>query len=148
MVLTMADITPLSLCIATQDLLDIRRYQANFCDNLLLRGRDQELQPHLTKVKRELNAMATENKFLDGHKAVLVSNIDKIIGLVAGRYANMNYKVAEQIVENARELIRKVLSAESFENLSGLEPEFRKKVTFPVYELFNEQLKRTKTSLV
>lgn len=144
MPLTLHDITPVGLCIATQDLFDAKRFQSNFCDNLLLRAKDKKLEPKLIKLKRELNSMMTQRKFLDGHRTVIVSNIDKILALVA-RYAKMDLSLTESIIENGKELIEKVLAADSFEGIAELEPAFKSKITLPVYELF---IKYTKRSVV
>ncbi|OGI15575.1 hypothetical protein A3K63_01500 [Candidatus Micrarchaeota archaeon RBG_16_49_10] len=142
MSLTLADITPMGLCLATQDLLDAKRFQSNFCDNLLLRDRDPKIVPLLTGIKRDLNSSVNQGKFLDGHKAAIVSNIDKIIGLVTSRYSQADPKAAEKVIEDAKDMLERVVFSDNFEQLARLEPVFKKEVTLPVYELFMTFMKR------
>ncbi|MEM5882805.1 MAG: hypothetical protein QXQ77_01015 [Candidatus Aenigmatarchaeota archaeon] len=143
MPITLADITPVALCISTQELFDAKRFQLNFCDNLLLRARDEILEPTLTKIKRELNTKGLEKKFLEGYKAVIISNIDKIVGLVASRYSKIDLKLSQSVITEGKDLIEKVSSAESFEEIAKLEPIFKSKITLPVYEMFLSYLKQT-----
>jgi hypothetical protein len=140
MPLTIHDITPIGLCIATQDLFDAKRFQSNFCDNLLLRAKDTKLGPSIINLKRELNSKTNQKKFLDGYKAIIISNIDKIIGL-ASRYAQTNLRATEQIISAGKELMEKVMFADSFEDIAALEPMFKSKITLPVYELFTDYTK-------
>lgn len=148
MPLTLSDITPIGLCIATQELFDAKRFQANFCDHTILRTRDPKLEPKLTKLKRELNSMMTEKKFLEGHKTAIISNIDKIISLVYSRYAQIDYITVENIVLNARELIDKILFLNSFDEIAKLESVFKSKVTLPVYSLFIAYMKKSNVKVV
>jgi len=148
MVLTIHDVTPMGLCIATQDLFDTKRFQANFCDNLLLRSKDAKLGSKLTNLKRELNSMMTQSKFLEGHKTAIISNMDKILGLVASRYVETDLKVAEKIVEDGKEMIDRVIFSNSFEDIAALEPEFRTKIALPVYGLFTSSMKRSNIKMV
>jgi len=148
MAITLHDITPVGLCIATQELFDARRFKANFGDNLLLRARDKRLEPALNSLKRELNSLMTERKFLDGHKTAIISNIDKILSLVSARYLQIDLRLAENIISNGKQLIEKVLNTDSFEDIAKLEPEFKSKVTLPVYELFIGDMKKSKTSIL
>lgn len=148
MVLTLSEITPIGLCIATQDLFDAKRFQANFCDNLLLRLRDAKIGPKLTVLKRELNSTMTEGKFLDGHKAAIISNIDKILGLVSSRYAQNNFKSVEKVTEDGKELINKTMFSNSFEKIAALEPVFKTKITLPVYELFADSMKKSNVRMI
>ncbi|MEM7818699.1 MAG: hypothetical protein QW403_00945 [Candidatus Aenigmatarchaeota archaeon] len=143
MPITLADITPIALCISTQELFDAKRFQLNFCDNLLLRARDEILEPTLTKIKRELNTKALEKKFLEGYKAIIISNIDKILGLVASRYSKIDLKLSQSVIMEGKDLIEKVSLAESFEEIAKLEPVFKSKITLPVYEMFLSYLKQT-----
>ena len=83
MTLTLHDITPLGLCIATQNLFDAKRFQQNFCDNMLLRARDKTLEPKIVSLKRELNSSVNQKKFLDGYKVVIADNMDKIFSIVS-----------------------------------------------------------------
>jgi hypothetical protein len=144
MSLTLADVNPVGLALATQDLFDAKRFQSNFSDNLLLRERDPKLDPLLTNIKRELNSSFSQKKFFDGYKAVIISNIDKIIGLVSSRYFQIDMKIAEGVVENAKAMIEKVIFTDSFEQLSKLEPAFRTRVTLPTYELFMTFMRKAK----
>lgn len=146
MSITLADVTPIGLCISTQDLFDAKRFQSNFCDNLLLRARDQNMSPKLTALKRDLSSAMTEKKFLDGHKTAIISNIDKILGLVSSRYNQVDLRLAESVISNGKQLIEKVLAAESFESVSRLESQFKTKITLPVYELFMGSMKKSKFS--
>lgn len=146
MSITLADVTPIGLCISTQDLFDAKRFQSNFCDNLLLRARDQNMSPKLTALKRDLSSVMTEKKFLDGHKTAIISNIDKILGLVSSRYNQVDLRLAESVISNGKQLIEKVLAAESFESVSRLESQFKTKITLPVYELFMGSMKKSKFS--
>ncbi len=148
MVLTIHDVTPMGLCIATQDLFDTKRFQANFCDNLLLRVKDAKLGSKLTNLKRELNSIMTQNKFLDGHKTAIISNIDKILGLVSSRYVQIDLKLAEKIIEDGKELIDKLVLSNSFEDIAALESVFKSKITLPVYELFTTSMKRSNIKMV
>ena len=143
MPLTLHDLMPISLCIATQELFD-RRFKSDFCDNLLLRRADSELEPALRKVKRELNSSMTEQKYLEGHKTAIISNIDKILGLIP-RYAKLDLRATESIVSDGKEVIKKIIAARNFEEIAALEPEFKSKITLPVYSLF---IKHTKDSTV
>jgi len=148
MPLTLHDITPIGLCIATQDLFDARRFQSNFCDNLILRSKDKELGPKLTSLKRELNSTAMEREFLNGHKTAIISNIDKILGLVSSRYMKIDFRVAENVFSSGKELIKKVLVCETFRDIGRLESEFKSKITLPVYELFIGYMKKANISII
>ena len=144
MVITLHDIAPVGLCIATQELFDVKRFRANFCDTILLRAKDRRLEPELNKLKRELNSMMTEKKFLDGHKTAIINNIDKILSLVSSRYLQVDLRLAESVISNGKQLIEKMLSVDSFEDIANLEAEFKSKITLPVYELFNGYMKKSK----
>ena len=138
----MSEIMPVGLCIATQELFDTKRYCQNFGDHLLLRVKDKNLDYYLVPFKRELNDSVNSKKFLEGHKAAIINNIDKIISLVTGRYAQINYKTAESIANEGRALIKKLLFVDSFQQISALEPAFKSKISLPVYSLFLESTKR------
>jgi len=148
MALTMQEVIPLGLCIATQDLIDARRFQLNFADNIVLRSRDRTLEPKLTPIKRELNSSTLQKKYLEGHKTAIVSNMDKIMALVASRYAELDLNLADSIVYNGRLIIEKVLKAESFEKIAELDPVFKSKITLPVYDLFIRHLKKSRISMI
>lgn len=138
----LADMMPVSLCIATQELFDTKRFAANFGDNLILRAKDKELEPFLIQLKRDLSMTATQKKFLDGHKTAIISNIDKILGFVSARYSSISYKTVESIIKAGKEIIRKVLIADNFDQISKLEPDFKNKITFPTYGLFTDSMKK------
>lgn len=146
MSLTLADVTPIGLCVTTQALFDAKRFQTNFCDNLLLRTEDKVIRPKLVSLKKDLYAI--EKKFLDGHKTVIISNIDRIIGLVSSRYLKVDLRLTESVVSNGKELIVKVLACETFEEIARLESEFKKRITLAVYELFIGYMKRSKVSII
>ncbi len=148
MTLTLHDITPVGLCIVTQNLFDAKRFQQNFCDNMLLRSRDKTLEPKIVSLKRELNSSFNQKKFLEGYKVVIVDNLDKIFSIVSSRYASLDLRMVEGIISNGKKLIEKVLSADSFETIASLESEFKSKITLPVYELFIKHFKHSKISIV
>lgn len=137
MSLTPTDLMPVGLCLATQDLFDARRFRSNFCDFLLLRVKDLKFSTRIFDMKRQLNSSAMEKKFLEGHKAAIISNIDKIISLVTSRYSAMDARRVERIVENAKNIIYKVLESDTFDRIANIEPEFRGGVTLPVFSLFS-----------
>ncbi|MEM7821518.1 MAG: hypothetical protein QXX38_01755 [Candidatus Aenigmatarchaeota archaeon] len=142
MSITLADITPIALCIATQDILDAKRFRLNFCDNLLLRILDDKLSPILLDLKRELGSSLGDVKFLEGYKAVIISLIDNIVGLVRSRYSQVDLKMTEEIVFNGKKIIKKVLECKTFDEISKLEPEFKSKITLPTYNLFITHMKK------
>jgi hypothetical protein len=148
MPLTLHDIKPVGLCITTQELFDTKRFIYNYCDGLILRGRDISLTNDLTGVKRELNSLRTQRKFLDGYKAIITSNIDKIMGLVSSRYEKKEPLGVERITMNGKDLIKKILNTDNFEGILGLEAEFKSKITLPVYELFLSDLKKSKINII
>jgi len=148
MPLTLHDITPVGLCIATQNLFDAKRFQQNFCDNMLLRSRDKTLEPKIVSLKRELNSSFNQKKFLEGYKVVIVDNMDKIFSIVSSRYASLDLRLVEGIISNGKKLIDKVLSTDNFETIASLESEFKSKITLPVYELFINHFKHSKISIV
>lgn len=141
MAVTLQNVAPIGLCIATEDLFDARRFQQNFCDNLLLRARDRNLEPKIISIKREINSSMTQRKFFDGYKAVIINNIDKILSIVSSRYAQIDLRSVEAIIAEGKRLIDKVLNADSFDKITQLESEFKSKITLPVYELFAKSLR-------
>ncbi len=143
MTVTLSDITPVGLCVATQELFDTRRYQLNFGDNMILRTRDKQLEMWLTPMKRDLADSMKQAKFLDGHKAAIISNIDKILSLVSSRYAASSLRSVEVIGMDGKSLIKKVIFAQNFDQIGVLENEFKTKIMHPVYQLFIEQMKKT-----
>jgi len=148
MTLTLHDIKPIGLCITTQDLFDTKKFLHSFCDSFILRGKDVQLRNDLTVVKRELNAFRTQRKFFDGYKTIITSNIEKILCLVSSRYEKVESKGVERIVMNGKDLIKKILKTKSFEEILGLEAEFKSKITLPTYELFIHNLKRSKVNII
>lgn len=141
--ITMTDMMPVSLCLATHELFDARRYQQNFCDWSLLRARDSQMQDAIWPMKKELGSTQFYPKYIEGHKAVIISNIDKIISLVTGRYASLSVKSVEAISREGKILMRSVLGARSFEDIHLMEPAFKSKILLPVYELFMESNRKT-----
>ncbi|MEM5766290.1 MAG: hypothetical protein QW423_01490 [Candidatus Aenigmatarchaeota archaeon] len=136
MVLTLNDLMPISLCIVTQELLDTKRFRNNFCDFTIFKYKDLKFIGKIIETKRQLNSFSLEKNFLEGHKTIILSNIDKIISLVVSRYVNLDSRVVEKIVEDCKDIMGKILDVENFGQLASLEPEFRSKITLKVYELF------------
>lgn len=136
MALTLSDLTPISLCIVTQELFDTKRFQQNFCDNLLLRAREASLEPLILSLKRELNNPELQKKFFDGYKAAIINHIDKIIAVVSSRYSRIDLRTVENVVREGKELIKSLLLANSFAEIAALYPVFKSKVTLPTYQLF------------
>ncbi|MFH1623476.1 MAG: hypothetical protein ABIA12_03130 [Candidatus Aenigmatarchaeota archaeon] len=139
--MTMQEMEPLALCIVTQQMFD-RSFRTGFCDNTLLRDRDQRMEPDIMRMKREMNSGMTERKYLEGHKASIINNLDRIIALVP-RYAKADVHGAEAVAKNGKDIMRNVLAAESFEEISGMDAEFKGKITLAVYELFVRHSKMT-----
>ena len=98
-----------------------------------LRGKD-----HFMSLGESINRFAD---ILKGHKAVIVSNIDKILSLVS-RYAQINYRTVEDIMTNGKDLIKRVMFADNFDQIASLEPFFKSKINLPTYQLFLEYEKR------
>ncbi|MEM5801890.1 MAG: hypothetical protein QXQ18_00685 [Candidatus Aenigmatarchaeota archaeon] len=142
MPLTIHDLTPIGLCIATQELFDIKRFRELFADFLIYRVKDKDLEKFILPLKRELNSNLNQKKFLEGHKAVIINNIDKILNLVYVKYSNIDMRAVEGIIVEGKEIIKKVLLAESFESLAKLETVFKNKITLPVYSLFSRYEKQ------
>ncbi|MDI6806904.1 MAG: hypothetical protein QMD14_03800 [Candidatus Aenigmarchaeota archaeon] len=136
MPLTIADLMPLALCLATQELLDTKRFRKSFCDNLLL-GRRDDLQLRLLNLKRELNLSETGRKFFDGYKATIISNLDKIIGLVSA-YTKVNPTITQHIVSTCKNIMGEILLVDSFEKISEFESKFRSEVTLQLFRLMKE----------
>jgi len=145
--ITMTDMMPVGLCLATQELFDTKRYQQNFCDHCLLRSPDTETSNAIWPMKKELGSSSYEKKYLEGHKAAIVGNIDKVLSLTTARYAHMNMKSIEAISRDGKSLIRKVIQATSFQDILILDPTFKSKIVLPVYEMFLESVKRSAQSV-
>jgi len=148
MALTLHDLTPIGLCVVTQELMDTRKFQNGFCDNTIMKTRDEDLKDKLVSIKRELNSYSTESRFLQGHKAVIVNNMDKINALVISRFGQQDLRAVENIVAYSKDLMTKVLNASSFDDISALEPTFRSKVSLPVYDLFLQYMKKSNIPMV
>jgi hypothetical protein len=148
MALTIHDIKPIALCIATQELFDTKRFRENFCDNLILKAKDKEIERLVLPIKREIISPPTSQKFLEGHKIAIISNLDKILSLVSTRYARISLRKVEEIVKSGKELIKKVLAASTFEEINSFEPLFRTKISLPTYSLFIEAMRQLKIDVV
>jgi len=146
--LTLNDIKPIGLCITTQELFDTKRFLYNYCDGLILRSKDTNLVNDLTAFKRELNSLRTQIKYLAGFKAIVTSNIDKILGIATSRYSKDEPNMVERLVINGKDMIKKILRANNFEDILAMEGEFKSKITLPVYELFIKSLKRSKINVI
>src|SRR5438445_2672060 len=142
MALTLHDITPMGLCVATLELFDTRRFKAGFCDGVLMK---EDHFPELISLRRELNSTTSQNKFLDGHKTAIISNIDKILTMT-NRYQNIDFIVVENVLKAGNEIIKRVFYAGTFEKIAGIEADFKKEIVFPIYRLFVEQMKRSNVS--
>ena len=147
MPLTMQDIKPVSLCIATEELFDSKRFRENFCDNLVLKARDKEIEELVSPLKKEIT-LRNPKKFLEGYKAVIMSNIDKILSLVSARYSSVDFKKVEDIVKSGKELIKKVYFAESFEEINSLGEIFRRKISLPTYSLFISAMRHSQIDVI
>lgn len=148
MVLTLNDIKPVGLCITTQELFDTKRFLQNYCDVFLLRGKDTDLMNELTIFKRDLNSFRNQLKFLSGYKAIITSNIDKIIGIVTSRYSRDEPKMVEKMIMDSKDIIKKTLKTNNFEEILAMESEFKTKITLPVYELFIKNLKKSNINVI
>jgi len=148
MALTLNDIKPIGLCITTQELFDTKRFLHNYCDGLILRGKDTSLTNDLTAFKRDLNSFRAQLKFLNGYKAIITSNIDKILGIATSRYSKDEPRMVERLVMNGKDIIRKTLKTNNFEEILAMESEFKSKVTLPMYELFIKSLKRSSINVI
>lgn len=139
--ITLAELTPLAFCIQTDDLFDFRTFQSSFADHVVLREKDIELSEFLVSTKRELNSSMHQAKFFEGYKLVLIRNLDKIMSLVQSRYSNIDEATVNKVLSSCRQLIKKVLIAESFQKIQELEPTFKKDVLLRVYSLFSKTIK-------
>lgn len=148
MVLTMHDIKPIGLCLTTQELFDTKKFLLNYCDNSLLRMGDPHLINKINVIKRELNNIRTQIKFLDGYKTVIANNIDKIIALVESRYEKTFSDDVSLVKKSGKNLIEKVIQAQSFEEISILEDVFKTNIVLPTYRLFIDDLKKSKINIV
>jgi hypothetical protein len=140
-IITLAELTPLAFCIQTDDLFDFKMFQSSFGDHIVLREKNPELSEFIVQSKRELNSTMQQIKFLEGYKLVIVRNLDKIMSLVESRYSGIDKAAVDRILTACRQLIKKVLVAESFQKIQELEPTFKKEVLLRVYSLFSQALK-------
>ncbi len=148
MTLTMHDIRPIGLCVSTLDLFDTKKFLLGYADSLILRGDDPRLAQLLTKFKREMNSMMSQQKFLEGYKAIIANNIDKIIALVEARYAKTYSSDVDSVRAHGKKLIERVLNASSFDVIGGMEDDFKSRIVLPTYRLFVDDLKRSKVSFI
>jgi hypothetical protein len=139
--ITLAELTPVALCIQTDDLFDFKTLQSSFGDHIVLRERNQELSELIIQTKRELNSTLQQTKFLDGYKLVLVRNLDRIMSLVQSRYSSIDKDATDKILMSCRNLIKKVFIAENFQKIQELEPIFKREVLLKVYALFSQTQK-------
>jgi hypothetical protein len=139
--ITLAELTPVALCIQTDDLFDFKTLQSSFGDHIVLRERDQELSELIIQTKRELNSTLQQIKFLDGYKLVLVRNLDRIMSLVQSRYSSIDKDATDKVLMSCRNLIKKVLIAGNFQKIQELEPIFKREVLLKVYTLFSQTQK-------
>jgi len=147
MTVTINDILPVSLCLATEELFDARRFKTGFGDNINIREKDMKVGPRMTKLKRELNSMMTEQEFLKGYKVAILGNMDRILALAA-RYTNVDLREVEGVLDNGKAIMDKVIFAENFNDIAKLEPEFKAKVMLPVYSLFIKVMRSNKVSFL
>jgi hypothetical protein len=49
---------------------------------------------------------------------------------------------------NSKDLIKKILETNNFEEILDLEVEFKSKIVLPIYELFINDLKRSKINII
>ena len=145
MALTLHDITPIGLYVATLELLDTRRFQAGFCDSILMKEGDNF--PELISLRRELNSSSTQSKFLEGHKTAIISNIDKILTMT-NRYQSIDSIEVGKILKEGKEIIKRVFYAGTFEQIAGIENDFKREVVLPINRLFIELMKRSKVSVI
>jgi hypothetical protein len=138
---TLNDVTPVGLCIATDVLFDAKRFLSGFGDNVVLRSKDGALAGPIGRMKRELNTSVGVQKFLDGYKAAIIGNIDRIIS-AATRYMKIDIRETERVVEGGKDLMGRVANASTFDELAALQPEFKRNVMLPVYGLFIKQSRR------
>jgi hypothetical protein len=139
--IALAELTPVALCIQTDDLFDFKTLQSSFGDHIVLRERDQELSELIIQTKRELNSTLQQIKFLDGYKLVLVRNLDRIMSLVQSRYSSIDKDATDKVLMSCRNLIKKILIAENFQKIQELEPIFKREVLLKVYALFSQTQK-------
>ena len=148
MTVTLNDIRPIGLCITTQELFDTKKFLYNYCDMLIMKGKDDHLKNELINVKRELNALTTQRKFLDGYKAIITSNIEKILCLAASRYEKEEPNSIAVLLTKGKDLIKNILKSNNFEEICGLEGDFKSNITLPVYELFLRDMKKSNVDII
>ncbi len=134
--ITLHESSLLGFCLVTQELLDHKKFILNFCDGVILKSSDTSLKQPLVEMKKELNSFKVQKKFLDGYKAILLYNMDRILNMTVSRFAKVDPKSVEKIVESIKSIMKKVSTLQDFDSFSGLDAEFKKKVTLPIYELY------------
>lgn len=138
--ITMQEMEPMAVCMVTQQMFD-RKFRSNFADNMLLRDRDSSLEPLLLRIKREMNSGMTEAKYLQGHKMNIVGNIDRIMALSL-RFTSIDLRKVEELVKSGKDIMRKVINADSFEEIASMEGDFKSQIMLPMYELNIAKSKR------
>ena len=141
---TLHEMRLLALCQVTYELLDVKKFLLGFCDGILLSSDEKNdiLKRLLSEVKKELNSFRVQKKFFDGYKAVVLSNMDKIINLVQARFQKMYPREVENILASLRDFMKKILNATDFEKLVGMDAKFKREVLLPIYELHLKQEKK------
>ncbi len=142
--LTMQEIEPLALCIATQNMFD-RRFISSFGDNVILKDRDPDLERSFLKIKREMSSGMTSEKYLEGHKMNILYNMDKLLVLVS-RFVRVDMRNVETIASNLKDIMKRVVEAGSFGEIDTMESMFKSQVTLPIYELYVKQTKGENTN--
>ena len=148
MTVTLNDSKPIGLCVATEELFDTKRFLLNYCDGLIMMDKDLNLKNKLVAVKRELNSFNSQHKFFQGSKAIILSNMDKIIGLVASRYPSAANPQSDRVVADGKAIIGKILNASNFDDIAVLEAEFKGKITLPTYKLFISNLRKSSVDII
>lgn len=146
MAITMHDIKPIGLCVTTLELFDTRKFLLNYCEGQLIKGEDRNLVNRISEFRKELSRF--QLKFLEGYKAIVASNIDKIIALVEARYGKTYSPDVDVVKRSGRRLINTVLNAQGFEMISSLESEFKTNIMQPTYRLFIDEMKKSHIDIV
>ncbi len=143
----MHDIKPIGLCVSTLELFDTRKFLLNYCDGLVLRGDDRNLVNKINEFRREMMGRS-QPKFLDGYKAIIASNIDKIIALVEARYGKTYSPDVDVVKKSGKRMIDVLLHAQSFDVISSLENDFKTNVMQPTYRLFIDEMRKSHVNIV
>src|SRR3989338_2505977 len=141
MTITMHDIKPIGLCVSTLELFDTRKFLLNYCDGQLIKGDDKNLVNRINEFRKELSR--SQLKFLEGYKAIVASNIDKIIALVEARYGKTYSPDVGVVKKSGRKMIDMILNAQGFEMISSLENEFKTNIMQPTHRLFIDEMRKS-----